>query len=62
MNVFFNRIPYLWNNLPDALRTTNCSFFFLLRDYVVFFIKIGFLTLTTPMLPGLESVVSKVVR
>ena len=22
---FFNRIPYLWNNLPDALRTTNCS-------------------------------------
>lgn len=22
---FFNRIPYLWNNLPDALRTASCS-------------------------------------
>ena len=22
---FFNRIPYLWNNLPDELRTANFS-------------------------------------
>ena len=22
---FFNRLPYLWNNLPDKLRTSNLS-------------------------------------
>ena len=60
---FFNRIPYLWNNLPDAFRTTNCysSVSSFKRRCTIFFIKIGFSTLTTPMSPGLKLVVSRVV-
>ena len=34
---FFNRIPYLWNNLPDALRTTNCSVFSFKRLCTIFY-------------------------
>ena len=58
---FFNRIPYLWNNLPDAFRTTNCSVSSFKRRCTIFFIKIGFSTLTTPMSPRLKLVVSKAV-
>ena len=34
---FFNRIPYLWNNLPDALRTTSCSVFSFKRLCTIFY-------------------------
>ena len=33
---FFYRIPYLWNNLPDALRTANCSVSSLKRLCTIF--------------------------
>ena len=49
----FNRIPYLWNNLPDAWGLP-AVVFLLLRDYSLFFIKIGFSTLSTPYHLGLN--------
>ena len=39
---FFNRIPYLWNNLPDALRTTNCSVSSFKRLCTIFLQRSGF--------------------
>ena len=34
---FFNRIPYLWNILPDALRTTKCNVSSLKRLCTIFY-------------------------
>ena len=47
--------------LPDALRTANCNVSSFKRLCTTFFVKIGFLTLSTPLLPGLKSAISKVV-
>ena len=57
---FFNRIPYLWNSLYLTHWGLPTVVFLLLRDYALFLIKIGFSTLSIPMLPGLKSAVSKV--
>ena len=54
---FFNRIPYLWNNLPDELRTASasvCSF----KRLCTTFYKHKVFDPERPIPPGLKSAVS----
>jgi len=54
--MFLNRIPYLWNNLPEGLRTDNLSQSCLKgRDDVETFINAKTLILTAQMLLGRQS-------
>ena len=39
---FFNRLPYLWNNLPDKLRTSNLSLSLFKKQWNEFYKKKSF--------------------